>query len=256
MGVTSAQTIIAGSFDLIGVTAASETPSPNDSADAFRRLNNMMGTLAIQPASIPVMARQVFPLLAGCGGPNDAGIPGGGPYLIGIGGDFNTARPNSIDGCGLLLNSSLPQPVEVPRAIYTNDAYEAIQIKDLPNQLFTGLHYKPTFLNNNLGTIYLWPVPNTPLNSIVLYNSQQLATFPSLTASYIVPNGYDEMLEYNLAVRLAGPYVKQLPPYVQQMAVESLAMVKRANYKMSDLSVDSALTLGSRRYGYNINTGV
>jgi hypothetical protein len=215
----------------------------------------MMGSLAIQPASIPVTAREVFPLIAGRGGPNDANVIGGGPYSIGVGGDFNTSRPNSIDGVGLLLNAGLPNQVEIPRAVYTEDGWEAVPIKDLPNQLFTGLYYSATFTVNNLGTIYLWPVPNVSNTQLVIYRNQQLGTFPSLTATYIVPDGYDEMLEYNLAVRLAGPYKRQLPPYVLQMAAESLANVKRANMKLSDLPVDPGLTAGSRRYGYNILSG-
>lgn len=254
MGVTSAQQIIYGAFDLVGVTASGEVPSGNDMADAYRRLQNMMGSLAIQPKTIPVMARQLFPLIAGRGGPNDANAPGGGPYLIGLGGDFNVTRPNSIDGAGCLLNAGLPNETEIPRAVYTNDGWEAIQIKDLPNALFTGLHYKPTFVNAGLGTIYLWPVPNTTLNKLVIYRRDQLGKFTSLTSQYIVPDGYDDMLEYQLGRRLLGPYSKTFTPEQTALAAEMLANVKRANYTLSDLPVDPGMTQGNRRYGYNINT--
>lgn len=204
----------------------------------------MTGTLAIQPQTIPVIGREVFPLVAFKGGPST-------PYTIGgTGGDFNTSRPNELEGAGLLMPGS-PNPVEIPRAVITDDGWEAIQIKDLQSSLFTGVYYNAAF---PLGTINLWPVPNTTLNSLVLYRKEQLGQFTSLTAVYNVPNGYDEMLEYNLAVRLAGPYRMPLPPYVQQMATETLGQVKRANYRITDVAVDPALAR-QRRYGYNINTG-
>jgi hypothetical protein len=255
MGVTSAQTIINGAFDLIGVLQAGGTLDGNSLADGYRRLQNFTGTLAIQSKTIPTIGREVFPLIAGRGGPNDAGVVGGGPYTIGPNGNFNTSRPNALEGAGLLLAvAGNPLPLEIPRALITDDWWEGIAFKDLPNALFTGVYYNPTFSVGGLGTIYLYPVPNTNANSLVLYRREQLGKFTSLTASYTVPDGYDEMLEYNLAVRLAGPYRRQLPPYVQQMAVDSLALVKRANYRISDLPVDPALT-NSRKGGYDIYKG-
>lgn len=245
MGATSATAIIVGALDLIGALQPGQVPGGDDIQDSYRRLQNMIGTLAIQPETIPVIGREVFPLVAFKGGPSN-------PYTIGPNGDFNTSRPNQLDGAGLLLNATVPNPVEIPRALITDDGWEAIQIKDLQNSLFTGVYYNATY---PLGTINLWPIPNTTLNSLVLYRQEQLGQFLSLTAVYSVPNGFDEMLEYNLAIRLAGPYNKPLPPYVQQMAAETLGLVKRANYRLTDLPVDIALTRGNRRYGYNINTG-
>ena len=81
-----------------------------------------------------------------------------------------------------------------------------------------------------------------------------MGPFASLTASYDLPPGYDEMLEYQLARRLAGPYQRQFSPENAQMAIETLANVKRANYKLSDLPFDPAMTQ-DRRGGYNIVTG-
>lgn len=241
MSATSAQAIIQGAFDLIGVTQAGSVPSGNDIQDSYRRLQNMVGSLAIQSETIPTVGREVFTLSANLGS-----------YTIGPGGNFNTSRPNSLSGAGLLMPGS-PNPVEIPRALLTDDGWEAIQIKDLSNSLFTAVYYNATF-QGGLGTINLWPIPNTGANSLVIYRDEQLGQFQSLTAVYWMPNGYDEMFEYNLAVRLAGPYRMPLPPYVQQMAVESLGLVKRANYKITDVPVDPALAI-RRRYGYNINTG-
>lgn len=237
--------LITNAFVTIGVLGAGDVADGSLIQDGFRRLNNMMGQLAIQPKTIPVTAREVFTLTSGKGGP-------GNEYTIGPGGDFNTSRPATLLGAGLLLGGSSPT-LEIPRAVITDDGWQNIRIKDLQSPLFTDVYYNTTFANG-LGTINLWPVPNTAANSLVIYRQQQLGVFPSLTATYYVPNGYDEMLEYNLAVRLAGPYRRTLPPYVQQMAIESLAIAKRANYRLVDLPQDPALTTNNRG-GYNILTG-
>jgi hypothetical protein len=250
---TSAEAIIYGAFDLIGVLQAGATLDGNSLADGYRRLQNFVGQLNLQTQANPFIGREVFPLLDGRGGPNDSGAVGGGPYTIGPGGDFNTARPAALSGLGCLLQATTnaASHVEIPRTVYTQGAYQSIQIKDLPNQLFTGAYYEPTF---PLGTIFLWPVPNTTINSLVLYRLDHLAPFASLTASYDLPPGYDEMFEYNLARRLAGPYQRKMTQENTDIAKESLAIVKRANRRIVDLAIDPALTK-DRQGWYNIDTG-
>lgn len=241
----TAVSLITRALKTIGVLAAGDTPGGYMITDSFLDLNEMMGSLAIQPQTIPVVTREVFTLTAGRGGTTD-------PYTIGPGGDFNTSRPADIESAGLLLNSSTPA-VEVPRAVLTDEAYQAIAIKDLASSLFTGVYYSQTFASG-LGEINLWPVPNIATNSLVLYRSEQLSTFTNLTATYYVPNGYAEMLRYQLAVRLAMVFQKPVSDGLERMASLSLANVKRANNKIFDLPTDPALT-SNQRYGYNILTG-
>jgi hypothetical protein len=137
----------------------------------------------------------------------------------------------------------------------TDDAYQAIQLKTLSNAQFTNVYYNPT---QPLGTVWLWPNPNTASNQLVLYLQSQFAGFADLTTDYTYPDvaGYAEMLEYNLAVRLMAPYGRTGTDLqdVVQMARSSLALVKRQNYRMTDVAIDPALTQ-SRRGGYNLNTG-
>lgn len=241
----TAVSLITRALKTIGVLAAGDTPGGYMITDSFLDLNEMMGSLAIQPQTIGVIAREEFALVAGQGGPSN-------PYTIGPGGNFNTSRPADLDGAGILLGGT-PPLIEVPRAIYTDDAYEAVAIKELQSSIFTGVYYNQTF-SAGLGEINLWPVPNTATNSLVLYRSQQLETFSSLTATYYVANGYAEMLRYQLAVRLAIVFQKPISSDVKEMATVTLANVKHSNYKLSDLPTDPALT-SNLRGGYNILTG-
>ncbi len=210
----------------------------------------MIGSWAQQNLTIPTIAREVFPLIANKGGPSN-------PYTIGIGGNLNTARPpnqSSISGVGLLLNTSSPV-VEIPRAMLTDDAWEAVQVKELGNPLFTDLYYNPTY-TSNLGTINLWPVPDGSQNtSLVLYLQKALTAFADLTTEYDFPPAYEEAMVYNLCRRIAKPWGATLDADVLNMASTSLSLIKRSNVKLTDLPTDPALT-ANNRFSYNIQTGL
>lgn len=242
---TTAGTLLKSAFGLIGVYQTNETLTATDGADGLARLNMFMGQLSISPQSIPCRIRESFAMVADQGGPTN-------PYTIGPSGDFNTTRPHVIEQAALLLTQAQPDPVEVPLAILTNDAYDAIQVKDLSNLQPTGLFYQPTYASG-LGSIYLWPVPNVAYNELVIYRLSQMATFTSLSASVDLPPGADEMLVYNMAMRLAAPYGKVCPPDVMNLAAITMRTFKRGNNKLAD--VPQEVFTGTRKFGYNIQTG-
>src|SRR6188472_351734 len=130
------------------------------------------------PLTIPVTAREVFPLTAGRGGPSD-------PYTIGPGGDFDTSRPTSISNVGL-YDTGNPQPFEIVRAFYTDDAYAAIIQKELTSTYFAGIYFQPTS-TDGLATIQLWPVPSVDTTSLVLYRPMQLREFTAIDDEYDFP---------------------------------------------------------------------
>lgn len=159
----------------------------------------------------------------------------------------------SASGSPVFQTFNTNAPIEIPRGILTDDAYQAIRLKGLVSNLFTNVYYNPT---TPFGTIYLWPDPPTNVNQLVLYLESVFTGFADASTSYDYPDtpGYAEAIEYNLSVRLAGPYGRPLPPDIAMLAAESLALIKRANYKLTDLPTDPALTK-NRAGGYNINTG-
>lgn len=247
MPSTSALEIITGAFDTCGIVAPGQTLQPAQANGALGRLNRMMGQLKLQPLSQPVIARDVFPLTAGRGGPSN-------PYTIGPGGDFNVARPIRLSGAGLLLVQATPATtVEIPRFVLTDAGYQAIPIKDLGDTLFTYVYYKPTYASDR-GSVYLYPVPTIATNSLVLYRAEPLTSFATLSTSYDLPDGCAEALEYNLARRLLTPFGivdAAVIADVLEMARTSLANFKRANTKMVDIPNDAFKGPGI----YNITTG-
>lgn len=236
--------IIERAFDDVNVRSQGEQLPPHEVQDAFKRLNNMVGSWATQSLTSAFVARDVFTLTA-----NQA------TYSIGPGGEFDTPRPVNLEGAGLLLNSSTP-PIEIPRSVITDDMFKAIAIKDLASLLFTTVYYNATY-DTGLGSITLWPVPTTGDNDLVIYRNWPFGYFATLTTRYNVPPGYEEALEYNLAQRLLTPYARNNQAIINGvigMARTSLANIKRVNLKPSDLNLDPAVSRNPR-YGYNIVTG-
>jgi len=241
----NALTIINGAFDLIQVKTPGEAVDAADSADALRRLNQMISGWATLPLTFPFIDREVFAVTANQG-----------TYTIGPGGNFDTIRPTSLTGAGLLLNWASTNPVEIPRPIITDDAYQAIQIKDLTSSQWTQVYFNADY-SGGLATVFLWPVPNTTVNKCVLYRGDQIQGFANLTTEYDYPPGYADALEYNLAARLLTPYSIKDPQVradVKEGALTYLRMIKTDNFKASDLALDAAFT-NDRRGGFNILTG-
>ncbi len=239
-GTLTARDIITRAFDNIGFGSAGQSLQPFEAQDGLRRLNTMISTMALQPGTMLANKREVFDLVA------DQET-----YMIGPGGDFNTVRPVFLTGVGLLLTNSSP-PVEIPLGLLTDDMYEGIRIKTLSNSQPTTVYYNRT---QPLGTIKLWPVPNTAINDLVLYSDEAVSGFADLSTQYTLAPGYAEMFEYNLSERLATPYGRALPDAIKELARSTMGWVKRANNRLTDVPTDATLLTNNRRAGYNINSG-
>lgn len=238
--------LITSSLVMTGALAQGETPNNNDAQDAFVRLNRMVSGWANQRLTIFVTQRNVYSLVANQG-----------TYTIGPSGNFNQSRPIWISYAGLILTTPSPD-VEIPLTIYTIKDYWLNAVKDLTSTLPTALYYNPTFPSSGvtvgMGQIIFWPIP-TEVNQVALYTPIQLAEFAALSTDYSLPPGYEDALEYNLAVRLiqAGMGLRANLADIHPMARETLSIVKRANITPVTASIDPALW--AARPGWNWRTG-
>lgn len=240
----NANAVILDAFLDLGVFSPGESIPDADAQLALRALNRFVSSLANQPLTFPFTDREVFSVVAGQS-----------TYTIGPGGNFNTIKPASIVGAGLLLPSAAAAtgPVEVPIGELTDVAYRALAVKALQSGMFTSYFYDPTYAGG-LGAIYLYPTPNVTTNSLVLYRGDQIQGFADLVTLYDFPAGYAEMFQYNLEKRLATPYGVQWTPVQDELARDALALAKRQNFQLVDAELDTAMT-GDRRGGYDINVG-
>ena len=238
-----------GAFSLLNVFLPGEPIPDADGQYALTTLNDLLSEWSQRTSMIPVISRERFDLVANQGGPDN-------PYTIGPGGDFDTERPSnqdSIQSANLILTATTPE-VRVPLGIYTDQAYDANPLPGMGNTQPTGLYYNPTY-TNDLGSVFLWPVPTINTNDLELFLQKSVAQFANLSTSYAVPDGLPRALKYNGAASLAAPYGRELSASAQQIAISSLSTFKRSNTHLMDAATDATFALSIRRSLYNLNTG-
>lgn len=237
MPSTTPARIITSALEDLGVLAIGETPEAALMQQGLRRLNQVIRSLGLERLAIPYRSREVFPLVTNQG--TEAS-----PYTIGPGGDFDTTRPDNIDGAGIVYPQSGDTHYEVPIGLYTEHMYQQETTKDLTSTFPESILYRRTFADG-LGRIITWPVPNNDDYSLAIYRWQQLAevaeTPAGQTTEIDLPVSYDELLEYELACRWAPSFQKACPPEILQYAQQTKGRIKTANLaaNMGDLGSDA-----------------
>lgn len=232
MSVTTAGDIIRLALKDSGVLGVGQTASAEDTQDAFDTLNLMLDEWNQK-------RWMIYHLL-------DVSVVSTGAqmYTIGVGGDFNTPRPDRLeDGCFYrqLLTSGSPNQIDYPLEILeSREDYSRIGLKQLqtiPQYVF----YDPDY---PLGKVYPWPVPQAVRYEIHLAVKAQLSQFTSTAATIILPPVYLSALRWNLALRLRPMY--QLPPDMSVLALakNSLNTIKNANAQIPRLRMPAGLGRG------------
>lgn len=224
--------VIEASMRKIGVLASGETPSNEETSDGLEALNLMLSSFSNESLMIHAKVREEFSLASGQSS-----------RTIGSSGNFNTTRPVGIDRAGVEDSSGYETPIK----ILNQDEWAMITDKALTAERPSAIYYEPT---SPLGTIYFWPVPSAS-SSLVLYHWRPLTTFTSLSTSVEFPPGYDEMLIYNLAVRIAPEFGKSVSAEVAEVARESKAQIKRMNTKPVYAESDFPISRGDAYWIYS-----
>lgn len=238
--------LIQSALIMTGALAQGEAPSSADATDALSRLNRMVSGWKNQRLTCWVTVRNVHSL-----------VGSQQQYTIGSGGDFDQQRPQWISYAGLILTNTSPE-TEIPLTIWTVKDWFLQSVKAQISTQPTAIYYESNFPSSGadagLGTVYVWPVP-TEVNDIALYCPLALDEFADLTTEYELAPGYEDALEYNLAVRLiqAGFGLRETLRDVMPMAKETFGIIKRANIKPVTASIDPALW--PSQPGFNWRTG-
>jgi hypothetical protein len=183
----------------------------SETTTAQEVLNAMLSSWNSQRLAVFEIARNEYALTAG---ERD--------YTIGAGADFDAPRPARIEAAGV-LNDAGELPVTVYRragvitrsGLYYDNAHPAM-----------GLH--------------LEPAPNAG-ETLALYTWRKLAQVTELDTDVVLPEGYEDAIRYNLALRLAPEWGRVPRADVQQFARESLAVIKAHNRPSLEMKTDAAL---------------
>ena len=231
----TAASLIASALRLINVVAAGEITPIDAANDSLLVLNQMIDSWNAESQVIFSTRYDDYPLIAGQQ-----------TYTLGPGGDFNANRPAKIAGMSSILLNNPANPLEVPITMYSvQDWQRQVPVKSVSSS-FPQICYDDGGFP--LRTLNLWPYPAFAENNLRIYSWQSIGWPSTLRSLISFPPGYAEALRYNLALRLAPEFAAQVPPMVAQLAVESLARIKRMN--VPDMEMRSDLLATDAGYNY------
>jgi hypothetical protein len=211
-----------------------QSGNSDENAAGLEALNAMLDAWNAQRLAVYAVRRDTYPLAGG----QQA-------YTIGPGGNFNTERPVRIERANVILPQALHRPLE----IITVDDWAALRLPDLESTFPTRLYYDRAY---PLAKLYFWPAP-TESNQVELFTWTKLGRFASLNDTADFPEGYEEAIKYNLAVRLAQELHAPVPPFVASQAREALATLKRLNLPRPVMATEPVM--GGARWGFNWRIG-
>lgn len=225
--MTTPLDIIIQALKKAGVLGVGQTPLAEDTNDAFNDLNDMIAQWA-RKRWLMWHLLDIHKISTGAMS-----------YTVGIGGDFNTPRPDRLEAAFFRqLVQSQPNQVDYPlELIESRETYNNIALKSLstfPTSIFYDAAYP-------LGVIYPWPVPQATIYEIHLTLKDTLTQFTTLNQSIIMPPEFIAALKFNLAIRLRQAYMLPVDPALVALAKDSLAVIRGANAQIPTLVMPSDL---------------
>jgi hypothetical protein len=214
----------------LGVLAANEVADAGQAEDGRLALNRLVDQWAAERLQIFTITRTTWTIATGVG-----------TYTVGTGGTVNVARPVFLDHVNYIETSATPD-LELQLSPLTDDAYAGLAVKALTATDPSAWYYNPTF---PLGTLNLWPIPTSTTLLGALYAPQAVATFSALSTSVALPPGYERMIVKNLALEMAPGFIGlQVNPLLAKQAQDAVAVVKRVNRRLVDMSFPADALIG------------
>jgi hypothetical protein len=218
-----------------GIIGIGQTPSFEDSNDAFTRLNYMVAQwnrkrwFIYDLVTLSIVST------------------GAKTYTLGPSGDINVfTRPDKIESAYFTQLNTGNLPVDYPLAIIdAREDYNNITLKTLttfPEYLFYDTGWP-------LGVLYPWPIIQSGLYQLNISIKNQLNQFTSLAQVINLPPEYAGALHYNLCTRLRPAYQMAPDPQIIGLAKDSLNVLRNANAQIPLLNMPKELI---RRGIYNI----
>ena len=171
-------------------------------------------------------------------------LTGAGSYTIGSGADFDTVRPWSINH--MFIRQGTTDYTIRP---FSQENFNAIQDKDSVG--IADYYYYDN--NHPVGTIYIWPRPDTSY-TVTISSVKPLVEFADLDTDYNIPAVYNKWLKNQLAIEWAVNFEKEASMTVQREAIKAKKNIVKYNTANNEyiMSVDNAML---SRGSFNIFTG-
>jgi hypothetical protein len=187
--------ILTEAFLDLAVIAPGETISTAMQTDAFLRLNQLLGSLSTEGATVFNQVEQTFNLVAGSVN-----------YTLGSGGTFSTTgglRAQKVtawraNASGVLSSGGPALSMAEFGAIARQ---ERGRLTAIPEAVGADTNYP-------LINIAVYPPPSSSPGTLTLHYWTPIPAFATVGDTVSLPPGYEDMLHFNLAVRLAPQYAR------------------------------------------------
>lgn len=225
--MATAGSIIWRGLRLISQVESGETPSTQEYADGLEALNAMLSVWRLNKLMCFAQRDETFNTIAAQAA-----------YTVGpSGAALTTNRPVDIDTAYVVV-SNTSYDVEM-----RSDEWYAAQMDKVGQADFpTDANYKPGMPN---GTITMYPVPKG-IVAFHFLSRTPLTAFAAITDAVTLPDGWEDALAFNLAIRIAPEYEKSVSGEVQATARATLKEIKRSNSVQIEASTELAGLIGGR----------
>lgn len=229
----TAQDLITAALKRIGALAAGETPNGDEMTDGLVRLNALIDSWANERLTVYTITRTTWTIVSGTAA-----------YTLGVGGTINVARPEFVVDINYQDTSPTPDREYDLGPCLQPSEYASLAAKAQTGTDPLAVYYNPTY---PLATVTFWPVPTSTTLQGVLYHPAAVTTFAELSTTVSLPRGYERALVANLAVELCPEFGMAVPATLEQIAMDSKAVLKVVNYRPLLMRGDPALIVGSGR---------
>lgn len=229
----AASELITTAMRLGGLLEAGQSPKTSEYNDGLTNLNAMIGMWNTQSWVIPFRTeRSPYTVTAAAHS-----------FTVGPAGTITTNGILSIEGLAISING---QQYDIRPGSLTEYNDTKRSIATLPPFYY----FEPSAGG---GTLYFPYKLDTTMQIIISYLAH-LTTYATTSTDNTLPEGYEDAITYNLAVRLAPQHNLQVLPDVKEQAIQSLdwLMTQSLGRRQQHAKIDPTISaIGHRGRSYN-----
>lgn len=219
-------------MEIIGATTLDEVPEASEMQKCLRHVNLMIDSWSGRRLMLQATTQESFPLIAGQRS-----------YTIGVGGNFNTAKPMTVDTAFIRDVSN----VDFPLVVLDKDVYDSLDDKMISTGQPDGVYYDAGVTQQTIqtGTLYFYSIPDTSY-TVFLNMQKYLTEFVNLTDVVTFPSAYYRALVYNGAIAIWRPMGRRgpIPSDIEKLANDSLKVIEGINHRLPVARIDVPGTSG------------
>lgn len=235
MITATAQQIINGAGQDLGVIALGQDLTGTEAEDALELLNLVVDALGIEKALLFRLARTTKTLASGTSS-----------YTVGSAGSIVLARPSRIPKAGLILDTSASTPDEISLRVLTDDEYAEWPMKTQQASHSRAMFYNRGMDSDGYGTVYLLPIPNVGTTQLVLYTpAGAVSSFSALTTEYEFAEGLALVLRTQFALTLRADYPQSTLPDNYETRASHLKRTFQAAHLVMPRQTNSPILTGA-----------